>query len=76
MSRYWFKPKRHGIGAVPTRWKGWALAAAAVLAVLVEMQVLPARVSLPAQAATAALFLLVCRFKTEGGWRWRWGEGR
>lgn len=81
MSRYWFKPKRHGFGAIPIRWEGWATTGAAVLAILVEMQFIPPHyldpdkgraISLLAQAATAAAFLLLCRLKTEGAWRWRW----
>ncbi len=85
MHRYWFKPKRYGFGAVPTSWEGWACAALAVLCILIEMQVIPARyldpdkgraLMLLAQIATAAAFLFVCHLKTEGAWRWRWGEDR
>jgi hypothetical protein len=34
MSDYWFKPKRHGYGATPANWKGWA-ASLAFLAIMV-----------------------------------------
>jgi hypothetical protein len=85
MHRYWFKAKRHGIGAIPATWEGWALAALAIVAILVERQAIPPHLTDPqagdaaallAQAATAAAALLLCRLKTEGGWRWRWGERR
>ena len=83
MHRYWFKPKRHGIGAIPATWEGWGLAGLAILAILAEGRLIPPRLvdpqsghaaALLAQAATAAAALLLCRLKTEGGWRWRWGE--
>jgi hypothetical protein len=83
MNRYWFKPKRYGFGAVPVSWEGWAATAVLLLAILSEMQFIPPRfldaeagqlISLLAQCATTAAFLLLCRLKTEGAWRWRWGE--
>ena len=64
MHRYWFKPKRHGIGAIPATWEGWGLAGLAILAILAEGRLIPPRLvdpqsghaaALLAQAATAAM---------------------
>jgi hypothetical protein len=77
MHRYWFKPKRHGFGAVPATWEGWAAAAAAVLCLLIETRLIAGQAPvLLAQALTVAGFFVLCWAKTEGGWRWRWGEDR
>jgi bacteriorhodopsin len=88
MSEHWFKPHTYGYGATPSSWKGWAALAAylvAMLAVTLPLLVLP--VALPAgpvawQIATAILlgmlltvwFVRVCRARTDGDWRWRWGD--
>jgi hypothetical protein len=67
MRTYWFKPKRYGLGAVPANWKGWVCSFVPVVLVLA----LP---PLWAKAAVAAAFVALAWIKTEGGWRWRWGE--
>lgn len=83
MAEYWFKPKQRGIGAgVPIHWKGWALYAslvAAILAVPTAMELyfgyLPSPlVRLAGVAIVSVPFLWVAKHKTEGGWRWRNGE--
>ena len=80
VSGFWFKPRRYGYGATPTTWQGWALVAAYVVALWVTAMALIApnhpRVALflVATLAETALFLLVCRRKTEGAWHWRWGK--
>jgi len=82
MSEYWFRPKERGIGAgVPLNWKGWALFAAylgAILAVPSAWELYlgyPGSVSLRilGVVAVSVPFLLVAWKKTEGGWRWRNG---
>ena len=82
MAEYWFKPKRYGYGATPVTWQGWAVTVATVLA-MVSASVclrLTAR-SLWTLAAllifdAVAIFVLVIvsRRKTDGEWRWRWGD--
>lgn len=86
MSEYWFKPKTHGIGATPIHWKGWAaiLAYAAVVAVLSLFFLVPPpgqRVGAPHAFLWLGLvmlvtygFLRVGKARTDGEWRWRWGE--
>jgi hypothetical protein len=83
-TRYWFKPKRYGYGATPVTWEGWAVIGAAVAIVVVAFLLL-----LSDRGATgfanwiafiavlvitlAALSMLSAR-KTDGAWRWRWGN--
>lgn len=67
MKTYWFKPKRYGLGAVPANWKGWACSC-------IPVGLVVALPPLWAKAGVAAGFIVLARLKTEGGWRWRWGE--
>jgi hypothetical protein len=92
MSDYWFKPKTHGYGATPANWKGWA-ATTVALAIILGSGLLvfglePTPASRPNGwkiggwlvfvAIVFAVFLQLCRAKTDGQWAWRWrkyGEG-
>ena len=84
MARYWFRPKSYGFGATPITWEGWAisLAVAAVVAgSAVMMTVFVDRADLAAWLIWAAFvagitfwLVRVSRRRTEGEWRWRWGE--
>ena len=83
MTTYWFKPKRYGYGATPVTWQGWAVTGAAVIVIVAMSAVM---VSFRAQGFWAwlpfivvdviviAVLLIVCRNKTDGEWRWRWGD--
>ena len=82
MTEYWFKPKRYGYGATPVTWQGWAVTIGAVLAVVAVS--LGLRLTAKSLWALAALVLfdavavsalvIVSYRKTDGGWRWRWGD--
>jgi hypothetical protein len=88
MTQYWFRPHAYGYGATPSNWKGWAAVAVyvgAVLVLVLSLTTWPAELpAAPAawQVATAMLmvalltvgFVRLCRAKTDGEWRWRWGE--
>jgi hypothetical protein len=87
MSDYWFTPKTHGYGATPTSWKGWvsvlafiAVAVAISTAMLWQAggggQVAPARVVawFIAMVALTGGFVWLTKRKTDGAWRWRWGD--
>jgi hypothetical protein len=85
MIEYWFRPKRYGYGATPTNWKGWAStsAFAAVLAVLMMTMVLPVAGGRPVWevllgwvlvAGVTAVFCQFAKARTNGEWRWRWGD--
>ena len=74
----WFAAKRYGYGAgLPIAWQGWALLAAyiALLAGLGEL-LMPRQTPLflLLVAFATALLLVISARRTDGGWRWRWGE--
>ena len=79
----WFKPKKFGYGATPVTWQGWAVIAIAVIAIAAaaRLTLVPhARapwawiVFFAAEVAVLAMLWIVSRRKTEGRWRWRWGD--
>ena len=82
MTTYWFKPKRYGYGATPITWQGWAVTVGTVLAMLAVSLFL--RLTEKGHWALAALLAfdvvalsilaIVSRRKTDGEWRWRWGN--
>jgi hypothetical protein len=79
---YWFKPKRYGYGATPVTWQGWLLTIAAVAATAVSVFKLLQAPAHPLQVAawlalmafSVAVLVIVSRRKTDGEWRWRWGN--
>ena len=85
---YWFKPKSHGYGASPSNWKGWMATLAFVAAVFALTWSMIVEPSLSGQEPTLAQlatwmgfvvvmiagFIWLCRRKTDGEWRWRWGN--
>ena len=84
MTTYWFKQRRYGMGATPTTWQGWVLMLvflAFVIACMALVLFAGAHNS-PAGAIAALAVLLIAAIaliwvswrKTEGGWRWRWGN--
>ena len=74
----WWAAKRYGYGAnLPIAWQGWAvmlayfaLLAGAGFLFLPEQVIAFLAVTLVA----TALFLVIVKSRTRGGWRWRWGE--
>ena len=82
MTTYWFKPKRYGYGATPVTWQGWAVTLGTVLGmVAVSLYLRLAAKSLGAlllllafDAAAIAVLWIVSWRKTDGEWRWRWGD--
>jgi O-antigen/teichoic acid export membrane protein len=82
MTTYWFRPKRYGYGATPTSWEGWAVTAAAVVVIMASTMVLTAHtaldlwfwVALAVDVVAIFALLEVSRRKTDGEWRWRWGD--
>ena len=84
----WFRPKTHGYGASPANWKGWAVTLGFVVietALTFVMFVRPiiqgaltAMTVVLWMLASLALvvgFIAFVRARTDGEWRWRWGEG-
>ena len=84
MTRYWFRPKRYGYGATPTSWEGWAVTLAAtgiVTGSIVGMELMVDRSDFVAWmvwalgiAAATIWFVRLVRVRTDGEWRWRWGD--
>ena len=83
MSTYWFKPREYGYGATPITWQGWAVTVATMVVVVLSSLVVPALATGAAWALSAlvidalaiAALIIVSRRKTDGEWRWRWGQG-
>ena len=84
MTQYWFRPKRYGYGATPVTWQGWVVTLAAVVVIagsIVAMNRFVDRTDAGAWlvwamliALATAWFVRFSRRKTEGEWRWRWGQ--
>ena len=77
----WFRVKKYGYGAgLPIVWQGWAFLAA-LIGVLGGIGLLADNKSGWAQAISTAAFILTIVYaitiaaqRTDGEWRWRWGE--
>ena len=88
MSDYWFKPRRYGYGATPQNWQGWAFTLAFFIILMAFVflpqalkQIWGADIGIPGLIAWLLIvggatfaFTRVARAKTDGEWRWRWGE--
>lgn len=81
MTRYWFCPRKYGYGAEPTTWQGWAIVAAYILVLgllswWAQGGVNTERLAVFLVSALALTIGLIwiCRKKTDGEWRMRWGK--
>jgi hypothetical protein len=79
----WFRPKKFGYGATPVTWQGWAVVAVGVIAMAAAARlILVPQAPQPrawieffaSEAVVLAILWIVSRRKTEGEWRWRWGD--
>ncbi|WP_158915984.1 hypothetical protein [Caulobacter sp. S45] len=74
MNRPWFASKTYGIGAsTPIRWEGWAVLAGFLALFFADVRLAPGVWRIAGAVALLVVFAAVCAWKTEGGWRWRWG---
>ncbi len=76
----WFRAKKLGYGAGPPfKWQGWALLGLYLLllvspAFLVSQETALSKVAvLGFMLVVTAIFLVIVRKRTEGGWKWRGG---
>ncbi|MDR6787104.1 hypothetical protein J2Y58_000442 [Sphingomonas sp. BE138] len=77
-SKPWFAVKRYGMGAgMPIAWQGWALLALFFAILALANIYLDHQGARTAVIVTAAVLLsIVAFFRTDGDWRWRWGDDR
>ena len=76
LNKYWFKPKKYGIGATPSSWEGWLITLFFILIVLYtainfknnSFQFILILIIL------IIIFILIAKNKTDGKWKWRWGK--
>lgn len=74
---FWFVPRRFGFGATPATWQGWALTVGALAAVVLLVQSIePKGVGAVCAIGVVLGMTLVSWQKTDGAWRWRWGDRR
>lgn len=74
----WFRAKRYGYGAgLPFKWQGWALLLShmALVAGLAAGFGDKPFVALPLILIAALAPLPIYAARTEGGWKWRGGDG-
>jgi isoprenylcysteine carboxyl methyltransferase (ICMT) family protein YpbQ len=84
VTRFWFKPKSYGYGATPVTWEGWAVVVAHVAVVLSCIAVLAVRdqtfftwlSTIALIIVATSVMVLVSLQKTDGNWRWRWGDSK
>jgi hypothetical protein len=81
---HWFKPRRYGDGATPIAWQGWA--AIVVFLIVVPLVAFGLMWAMPNVLGILAIvifiplaaygFMTFVRKKTDGEWRWRWGDDK
>jgi predicted anti-sigma-YlaC factor YlaD len=79
MGKPWFRVKRYGFGAgLPCRWEGWALLAGFLVVIVTSGVAFAGRdpmLHLGLVLAATAIVVVVSWRKSDGPWKWRWGEG-
>ncbi|CAN7635737.1 hypothetical protein [Caulobacter sp. LjRoot300] len=78
MGKPWFRVKRYGFGAgLPCSWEGWALLAGFLVVIVTSGVVFMDRNPLlhfGVFLAATAIVVVVSWRKSDGPWKWRWGE--
>jgi len=75
MTKYWFKPKKYGYGAMPSSREGWSFTILFILFVLYRVNKQDHMVMLYLELIVSAIILIVIsKKKTDGVWKWRWGK--
>lgn len=80
----WFAARRFGYGAgLPIAWQGWVVLGLFLAVTLgssfglsfvpLHRPLVTASVVMVLNLAATAAFLWVCKSRTQGGWKWRWG---
>jgi hypothetical protein len=78
MGKPWFRVKRYGFGAgLPCSWEGWALLAGFLVIVVSSAIAFTDRnpmLHLGVVLAATAIVVIVSWRKSDGPWKWRWGQ--
>jgi predicted anti-sigma-YlaC factor YlaD len=78
MGKPWFRVKRYGFGAgLPCSWEGWALLAGFLVVIVASGVAFAGRASmlhLSLVLAATAIVVVVSWRKSDGPWKWRWGQ--
>ena len=82
MGEPWFKPRSFGYGATPITWQGWVITIAGMAIVVFSSLLIPVLAvgtlwvfsAIVIDVVVVVGLLIVSRSKTEGDWRWRWGN--
>lgn len=74
-SKAWFAAKRFGYGAGwPISWQGWLTLAVFFVALAMAVVTLSGLARVLGIVVVVVCLAVVAGFKTEGGWRLRWGK--
>lgn len=75
-NEFWFKPKKYGYGSYPYTWEGWLLILFyIILLVLVIKNITFDRYLFYISILMWTISIVfLSKEKTEGKWKWRWGE--
>jgi hypothetical protein len=76
-ARYWFRPKRFGYGATPITWEGWLVTFVSALLIVAAGYLMVTGHGPQGAAAIVVIMIatiVISKAKTEGGWKWRWGD--
>lgn len=78
MGKPWFRVKRYGFGAgLPCSWEGWALLAGFLVVIVTSGVAFAGRDPMLHQGlvlAATAIVIVVSWRKSDGPWKWRWGQ--
>lgn len=77
LNKYWFKPKRYGLGAYPSSWEGWFLVIAYVVIIVylsLRFDETYLKEYFVSVIGMVVILVVVSWYKTEGNWKWRWGK--
>ena len=73
-NKYWFKPKKYGIGAMPSSWEGWSVILIfSIVAIYTAINFANDLFKLIIILFILIIILIfITKKKTDGEWKWRW----
>ena len=72
-NKYWFKPKKYGIGSYPSSWEGYSITL--LFIILIITIILQEGFQIYKLIIVILLlipFIILSKNKTDGEWKWRW----